>query len=57
MWDGGVMKMEIEKQSMYQELAADLAVQNLGYRVTVIPVVFGVLSTIMNLSSNSKNQR
>ena len=38
-WDPLVKEQKDE--SKYQELAADLAVQNVGWRVLVVPVVVG----------------
>ncbi len=40
-WDRQVQERERQKKAKYQELAADLATQFPGYRVTVTPVVIG----------------
>ncbi len=46
-WDPGVTRRERQKLAKYQELAADLAKQFPGRRVLVVPVVFGVLGSLM----------
>ncbi len=46
-----VQRREAEKKVKYQELAADLANQWQGYRVTVTPVVLGSLGLIADLAN------
>jgi hypothetical protein len=48
-WDPLVEICEVEKKAKYQELAADLAKQWQGYRVTCLPVVVGDLGIVVNL--------
>ena len=43
---------EREKFHKYQELAADLATQYHGWRVTVVPIVVGSLGTLRSLRQN-----
>ena len=42
-WEPLIMECGREKRCKYQELAADLARQYPGYRITVVPVVLGEL--------------
>ena len=44
-----VREWEDEKKSNYQELAADLAIQNPGWQVSIVPVVVGDLGNMARL--------
>ena len=48
-WDPLVREREEEKRQKYQELAADLAVQNPGWKVSVAPIVIGDLGSMGKL--------
>lgn len=48
-WDKIVGEREREKCAKYQELAADLARQRKGYKVTVVAVVLGDLGIVQDL--------
>ena len=54
-WDPLVREREEEKRSKYQELAADMAVQNPGWKVSVVPVVVGVLGSMGKLREELSN--
>ena len=49
-WEPIVGKREKEKKCKYGELAADLAKQNQGYWVDVVPVVIGDLGLVEGLA-------
>ena len=48
-WDPLIREREDEKKCKYQELAADLAVQNPGWQVSVVPIVVGDLGSMARL--------
>ena len=51
-WEPLLEERECEKFHKYQDLAADLATQYPGSRVTVIPIAVGSLGTLRNLREN-----
>ncbi len=56
-WDPSVEEREREKRAKYSDLAADLAHQWQGYRITVVPVVVGDLGVIRNLRRYMKQAK
>ena len=52
-WDLLVREREEEEKGKYQELAADLAVQNPGCWVSVIPVIVGDLGSMVRLKEGT----
>lgn len=56
-WDTSIGKRRKEKLDRYVELAADLANQHTGYRVTTIPVVCGDLGTIGSLRKDLRKSK
>lgn len=51
-WEPLLAEREAQKTDKYQELAADLATQNPGWRVVVVPIVAGCLGTLRTLRDN-----
>lgn len=49
-FDSLVEERDKEKADKYKELAADMAIQQAGYRVRVVPIVIGDLGSIDGLS-------
>ena len=54
-WDSLVLEQEEEEKSKYQELVADMAVQNPGWKVSAVPVVIGVLGSMGKLQEEPSN--
>ena len=51
-WEPLLAEREKQKSDKYQELAADLATQHPGWRVTVVPIVAGCLGTLRQMRAN-----
>ena len=51
-FDSLVEEREKEKANKYEELAADMAVHQPGYKVTVVPIVIGDLGSIGGLAKS-----
>ena len=56
-WDPLIASRELEKQAKYQDLAADLARQNPGFTVRVVPVVIGDLGTVGQLRQHLRGSQ
>ena len=51
-WELLLAEQEHQKTDKYRELAADLATQHPGWRVTMVPIVMGYLGTLRGLWRN-----
>ena len=50
-----IEEREKEKAGKYEELAADVAIQNPSHKVSVVPLVIGDLGSIASLASHSQS--